>query len=376
MTAPDKARNLNWCFTWNNYTPTDIEAIKIWFPQQVDIRAIMFEEEVAPTTGTPHLQGFIVFKSKKTFKQVKEFFAVNVHLEMMKGSIEQNKLYCSKDNTGVTVLGVLPMSAKQKGQKGGLHGHKGAIHGAKAPDPWALLQADITAGMSKKDAAIKYPDLFGRCNKGFGETFELFKPKPMYDIRTRFAKLFEWQIELFELLEQEPNSRDVLWIWSNEGAVGKSETLKHLVSCNGFQPMQNAQSRDLSCAWKGGNVAFDYSRHQEGEINYSIIENIKNKLVFSPKYESTCKMSDNFKDVYVVCFSNSLPDITKLSHDRWKIYKINPDDNKSWQQCRILPGGIINWDNDTSGFGDISASKDGNIEDRARDAADAFQAST
>jgi len=46
-------------FTWNNYTEEDIGVILKFFT----LYAVMFafQEEIAPTTGTPHLQGMVVF---------------------------------------------------------------------------------------------------------------------------------------------------------------------------------------------------------------------------------------------------------------------------------------------------------------------------
>ena len=49
------------------------------------------------------------------------------------------------------------------------------------------------------------------------------------------------------------------------------------------------------------------------------IESIKNGLVFSGKYEGAQLI---FNRPHVICFSNSLPDTTMMSADRWKIVNI------------------------------------------------------
>lgn len=45
---------LNWCFTLNNYTLKEYEAL-----QNQECRYLLMGKEIAPTTGTPHIQGYI-----------------------------------------------------------------------------------------------------------------------------------------------------------------------------------------------------------------------------------------------------------------------------------------------------------------------------
>ena len=52
----------NFVFTKNNYTQDDIDALLV-FPCQY----MIFAKEVAPTTGTPHLQGYCELKTAKRF---------------------------------------------------------------------------------------------------------------------------------------------------------------------------------------------------------------------------------------------------------------------------------------------------------------------
>lgn len=46
----------NWSFTINNYEQADVDHLKGLTPERYQV---IFGEEVAPTTGTRHLQGFI-----------------------------------------------------------------------------------------------------------------------------------------------------------------------------------------------------------------------------------------------------------------------------------------------------------------------------
>lgn len=107
--SPVPARSLGWCFTLNNYTPEDLDLLLA-----LDCCYIILGEEVAPTTGTPHLQGFVQFaKPGKTLTAVRKL-AAHAHWTATKGSIDQNVAYCSKDGK-FQERGIRPLSQKRKG---------------------------------------------------------------------------------------------------------------------------------------------------------------------------------------------------------------------------------------------------------------------
>lgn len=53
----------NHFFTWNNYTEEDIGGLLDFF--NTHATKYKFQEEIAPTTGTPHLQGMVIFPNEK-----------------------------------------------------------------------------------------------------------------------------------------------------------------------------------------------------------------------------------------------------------------------------------------------------------------------
>jgi len=85
------SRSPNWCFTLNNYTEEDIERL-----HNLECVYIIVGEEVAPKTGTPHLQGYVEFKDKPVLSTVKKRIGATAHLEVAKGFAHQNIQYCSK----------------------------------------------------------------------------------------------------------------------------------------------------------------------------------------------------------------------------------------------------------------------------------------
>ncbi len=91
----------SWCFTTNNYAPTEptstIERLR-----ESALLAVI-GKEIAPGTGTPHLQGYVQFKQRKRFSQVKAILPTGSHIEPAKGSPKQNLDYCSKSGDYVTI---------------------------------------------------------------------------------------------------------------------------------------------------------------------------------------------------------------------------------------------------------------------------------
>lgn len=309
----DKSRKKNWVFTWNNYTAADVDVVNTQWLLLPDMRCVVYEKEVG-RQGTPHLQGFFIFEKLKSFKQVKEMIDKRVWFAQMRKPVEANLKYCSKEG-GSIYLGDVPMTQKEKG-------HAGREYVSTYGHVWSHLTDDIKAGMSFKALAEKYPDAHGMYPRGFREKFDLFAPKGTFNLIEKFGSLLPWQQQLLEIIEKGADARSVIWLWESKGDAGKSFMVKHLAVNHGFQPLTNAPTRDIACAWQRGHVCIDYARTDSTERNYDIIEKIKNGMMFSAKYESQTKFSDQYRDSHVICFANDPPDVSKLSMDRWKIYNI------------------------------------------------------
>ena len=57
---------------------------------------LIWEKEVGEM-GTPHIQGYVRFKVRKTMAGAKRLLDVRVHLAAARGSEGENIAYCSKD---------------------------------------------------------------------------------------------------------------------------------------------------------------------------------------------------------------------------------------------------------------------------------------
>lgn len=85
------SRNRNYCFTINNYTDDHLDNLS-----KIKCKYIIYGKETAPDTGTPHLQGFIIFHYAKSFNACKNVLPQGAHIEVCKGTPYSNFEYCCK----------------------------------------------------------------------------------------------------------------------------------------------------------------------------------------------------------------------------------------------------------------------------------------
>lgn len=158
-----------------------------------------------------------------------------------------------------------------------------------------------------------------------------------------------WQRKIINIIEEkEPNKRSVYWIYDNAGNVGKTflynyikasypstiilegdeksilhqikKTVDNLRKRHKKKTVSHEELKDLGFP----RVAMiDSGRSRGDDVDYSVIEKVKDGSFYSPKYGGGfCKIPP----VHVIVFANVLPQIEKLSLDRWKIYEIIDDE--------------------------------------------------
>jgi len=81
----------SWIFTANNYSDELLNLLLV-----LPCRYIIYGKEIAPTTGTPHLQGYVNFNSGRTLSATRTSLP-GCHLLVARGTPSQNFDYCSKD---------------------------------------------------------------------------------------------------------------------------------------------------------------------------------------------------------------------------------------------------------------------------------------
>jgi len=89
--------SIKWCFTLNNYTNSEYSSIICIFCEKA--RLYIIGDEIGKN-GTPHLQGYVEFKTK--LRPLNLFDFKRIHWEKSNGSREDNIKYCSKENVLVS----------------------------------------------------------------------------------------------------------------------------------------------------------------------------------------------------------------------------------------------------------------------------------
>lgn len=134
--------------------------------------------------------------------------------------------------------------------------------------------------------------------------------------------LYDWQRELLQELDGEPDMRTVIWYADPEGGCGKTALCRYLVkNVPDTMFVSSGSAKDITyqvvkSQQEPKNVVFNLPRSAEGAMSYAAIESLKDGLLFSGKYEGGVKL---FPPPHVVIFANFLPDYGKLSLDRWRV---------------------------------------------------------
>ena len=134
-----------------------------------------------------------------------------------------------------------------------------------------------------------------------------------------------WQQEIVDLIEDEPHGRAIHWYWDCKGGIGKTEFCKYLFVHKPDVMYVNGKGADMKYAvaafvekHKRGPkiVLLDFPRDYEKYVSYAGMEQIKNGIFFSGKYESNTVV---FNTPHVLCFANFPPNLASLSEDRWVV---------------------------------------------------------
>lgn len=269
--GPGKAKRptlrKRYAFTYNNPSVECIPRLKSTFSNIASL--VIWQREIGEL-GTPHLQGYVEFKTKYRIRTLRTLLLLDntIHWEAAKGTRDENVIYCSKPG------GTSPYRM----------GFPDAIRVISDLRPWQQwLVTMINEEHAKTDSF---------------------------------------------------DDRSIYWIWDTVGNVGKTALAKYLCVNTSFNAIYvSGKGSDVKFALKTHFdteetnkdklvVLWNLSRAQERFGPYSTLEAIKDGLAFSGKYESSSLI---FNSPIVIVFANWYPQYDSLSVDRWKIKQIPMD---------------------------------------------------
>lgn len=292
-----------WVFTLNNYTAAEEQHVTTSAgTDRVDY--LIYGRERGES-GTPHLQGFFIVAQPITARQAKALISGRCHIEKARGTSEQARDYCKKDGDFVE-FGIFP---RQRGRRTDWDAYK----------DWLATRTSIP---TRREILLEFPALCARYPEACLEYAEAIIGAPRL---TDSAPRPGWQQDLARELASSPDSRSIRFLVDPEGNSGKSWFCKWCLSDypDSTQVFRVGRRDDLAhvISVEKTIFLFDIPRGQMDFLQYSILEMLKDRMVFSPKYHSTMKTLRSLPHVVVFC--NEQPDMTKLSRDRYSVTTIS-----------------------------------------------------
>ena len=302
------SRAKHWQFTLNNYTDDELALLESLGASIVDpdgescsASYLIYGKEVS-ATGTPHLQGHVSLSARKTLTQIKALIAPRAHFEVVR-LLQHHIEYCKKDGS-YSEFGTPPVAEVSQGKR----------------NDFDLFRATVAGGLfDTPELREKHPSIMARYPQ-FARDIrrDLFPQHPPPDHPLR-----AWQREVLAYVDGPVDPRTVLFVIDSAGNAGKTWFGKHLRSTRQkVQIIRAGKLADMALNYKFDTkiAIIDVPRAKSEHLQYSFLEELKDGVLFSPKYQSRM---DYFEPPHVLVFMNTDPDMAQLSDDRYRIIKIS-----------------------------------------------------
>ncbi len=299
------SRAKRWCFTLNNYTTQDVDRIKALVPTVAEY--VTYGYEVAPSTGTPHLQGFIIFKEQLRLVSAKTHIG-DAHMSIARGSNQQCADYCQKDQV-FEEEGEIP-NPPVNGQ---------SVNHFKE---WVVkYYEDHEEIPSEKDYATEFPGLFLRYRSNLASLVQFLCPNAVLED----GALREWQATCYNQLIMPADDRSIFFYVDPQGGSGKTWFQRFMLTRRPeeAQVLSVGKRDDIAHAIQTKKKIFMFNVARGGMefLHYPVLEQLKDKMVFSPIYNSQTKIFRT--NVHVAVLSNEMPNLEAITRDRYVIVNLS-----------------------------------------------------
>lgn len=288
-------------FTINNPTDDDEQALGD-FSEDPLVQYLVFGREQGEQ-GTPHLQGYVMLHAPKSRRWLSGILS-RAYIEVSRGTPFQASEYCKKEGD-FEEFGEVP--AVSQGKRTDIERFT----------EWAK---DQERRPPVHEVIRLFPGLWVRYSRRLMEIIDANMTQP----RLTEGEPRDWQIDLADSLREEGDNRTINFYVDAEGGKGKTWFCNYMFDefPNDVQYLRVGKRDDLAHALDETKriFLFDIPRGQMEYLQYSILEQIKDRMVFSPKYSSMTKVLGS--KTHVVVFSNEHPDMDKLTADRYNVVDI------------------------------------------------------
>nr|AHC72202.1 master replication initiator protein [Faba bean necrotic stunt virus] len=273
-----------WCFTLNNpLSPLFLHESMKYLVYQIE----------QGESGNVHFQGYIEMKKRTSLAGMKKLIP-GAHFEKRRGTQGEARAYAMKEESrieGPWEYGEFIVSVEDKLRE--------VMNDMKITGKRPIEYIE--------ECCNTYDKSSGTLREFRGE---LKKKKA---IATWELQRKPWMDEVDALL-QERDGRRIIWVYGPQGGEGKTSYAKHLVKTRDAFYSTGGKTADIAFAWDHQElVLFDFPRSFEEYVNYGVIEQLKNGIIQSGKYQSVIKYSDY---VEVIVFANFTPRSGMFSDDR------------------------------------------------------------
>ncbi len=197
------------------------------------------------------------------------------------------------------------------------------------------------------------------CIKDGDLVFSWGLPKPLKTLG--IDEMHYYQSGLLELIEVEPNDRDIIWLYGGKN-IGKTAILRYICikkegvilpvskrhALSQVMKIETGRSAHKEDPIYCMNLTADESHYQKHEM-FSILEAVKDRI-FSAAFGTESNGMCIFNTRHIVVMANEPPDFTKTEIDRERFitYKIT----KNMMELEDNFVNVIKWDDDSGGESD------------------------
>lgn len=303
-----------WWITINNYTDVQVSSLKA-----LDSKYIVIGFEEAPTTGTKHLHCYVELKKRIRFNILfDKGIPRGSEIKHVGAKEVLKKISYAKKDGNFVEIGEPPVSDsyvdRGKARKEDLEKYRQYAREGKLE----LIPEGDMRGHYKYYRLLASEAKNEATEKVFTEKFYF----PYAD------KLWQWQLKVLRLLQGDPDRRKIYWVYDEEGNGGKTSFALYLCFIKLKQYAQYlcpAKGADMAYALDNSKSIFilDIPRCVGDHVPWGFIEQLKNGVIFSTKYESVYKV---LPTPHVFVFTNQMPPPTEekggFSVDRVEIIRV------------------------------------------------------